>query len=1098
MVKRFGAWLALFMLLAIVIGLPAALASTIGNPLSAWSDIRAGDISDRAVMAILAAVAWAAWATFAAAFGVEFVEAIAAKMSGRVPRQRRIPLLGFQQNLTRAVLAAVFVLTPTMAGVISPTAKAMAGSTPAAAPVAVVSKHVTVATVASSNQTLRATPAKHTSTTYTVPSLGGMYTYWDLAYHYLGSGERWPEIWQLNMGRTQADGAVMNSPQLLLRGWAVLIPDTNPTLEKSSHDVVVEPGDTLSGLAAENGIADWTQVWDANADRPELRGQMFSDPDFIRPGWTIKLPGPPVATPSPAHLPTTTNPPVAHVPRVPTRPAPTTQPTLRPSSATVSQSPVTVTPTPAQQTSTPASTPPEPAASPARHGEDGSQLPMAFVAGGGGVLLAGASLTALMRYRRRQFRWRTPGRTINPTPLRLVGVETSLLQTGTAAIADVTWLDQALRSLVHTMSKTPGSRLPDVVAVRLADDELELVLTTAHSEPPAPWTADQDGMRWTLLHSNELEFDPSAQVYHFAPFPTLSSIGYTEAGENWLIDLERVAAMSLVGNPDRCLNLARFIAAELSHNTWSEQLEVTLVGFGEEMAQLNPARLSHTEDLAEAIIAVRSQFDQIGNLAEETGLDVLAGRFGNVASDAWAPHVLLIAPNLAADHAGLDALLAALGRRATRTAIALVLAEEPEQESATRWRLRLHDDGRVSIPALGVELIAQQLPAEESASLAQLLALAANTDDEPMPAAHGDQPWDSLADAAGALRAELAAPTDVAVAGLDKDRPWASSTVLPLSTATYLARTATTLSDLKALAPPVSEDARHQVEEADPSLDDDLAAWHDRDAKRPKLRLLGAPQLTAHGSLPSGRPRTDFYTEVVAFLATRTRTTVGQLATALWPNDPGMAAKTTPRQAVTVVRKWLGTNPDTGREHLPYGGDGSITGSYRIEGLLIDADLVRRVRLRGVARGADGDGMADLIVALELVDGVPLDRSGIRARRSPDGSMVEPYSWLVDSSLDHEYCAMITDLAHLVVTNLIPAGDAEKAVWAAQVALRAGDSSDVPLLDLVAASVAQNQHATAEEYARRIMGNHDAEIEEDLPPRTYEVLRRLLWSPEAS
>lgn len=109
--------------------------------------------------------------------------------------------------------------------------------------------------------------------------------------------------------------------------------------------------------------------------------------------------------------------------------------------------------------------------------------------------------------------------------------------------------------------------------------------------------------------------------------------------------------------------------------------------------------------------------------------------------------------------------------------------------------------------------------------------------------------------------------------------------------------------------------------------------------------------------------------------------------------------------------------------------------------------------------------------------------------------MVEPYSWLVENPLDHEYRAMITDLAHLVATNLIAAGRAEKAEWAAQVALQAGDNSDVPLLDLVAASVATDQHATAEHYARLIMGNHDAEVEEDLPPRTYEVLNRLLWTP---
>jgi hypothetical protein len=30
------------------------------------------------------------------------------------------------------------------------------------------------------------------------------------------------------------------------------------------------------------------------------------------------------------------------------------------------------------------------------------------------------------------------------------------------------------------------------------------------------------------------------------------------------------------------------------------------------------------------------------------------------------------------------------------------------------------------------------------------------------------------------------------------------------------------------------------------------------------------------------------------------------------------------------------------------------------------------------------------------------------------------------------------------------------------------------------------------------MANHDAEVEEDLPPRTYEILRCRRWLPEAS
>ncbi len=56
------------------------------------------------------------------------------------------------------------------------------------------------------------------------------------------------------------------------------------------------------------------------------------------------------------------------------------------------------------------------------------------------------------------------------------------------------------------------------------------------------------------------------------------------------------------------------------------------------------------------------------------------------------------------------------------------------------------------------------------------------------------------------------------------------------------------------------------------------------------------------------------------------------------------------------------------------------------------------------------------------------------------------------------------------------------------------------VMDLVEASMAQQKLAEAETYVQRILTNHDAEIEEDLPPRTAEVLFRLrrTWTEQAS
>jgi len=313
--------------------------------------------------------------------------------------------------------------------------------------------------------------------------------------------------------------------------------------------------------------------------------------------------------------------------------------------------------------------------------------------------------------------------------------------------------------------------------------------------------------------------------------------------------------------------------------------------------------------------------------------------------------------------------------------------------------------------------------------------------------------------------------------------------VLPLPDQTYLDRAATTTSDLRALSPGTDAALRRQVEEADPNLDRDLADWVDPSSPRPKLTLLGPVEVRAQGVLPERNPRRQFYTEVVAYLATRPGGVSSErYATAIWPDEPDVVGKTKVRQSISVVRSWLGTDPVTGVDYLPSGLTAAAAGRYRINGILIDAELFRRLRLRGQARGAAG--IADLSAALELVSGRPFDVPP--SRRGAAGG----YSWLVDegSRLDHEFAAMIVDVAHTVATHYMGAGEPTGAAAAAQVALRAGTYEDVPLLDLVAACDALGDRAEADAYVRRILANHDADVEEDLPPRTAEILFRRQWT----
>ena len=132
---------------------------------------------------------------------------------------------------------------------------------------------------------------------------------------------------------------------------------------------------------------------------------------------------------------------------------------------------------------------------------------MIAFAAGGGLLLAGASLTALLRYRRRQFRQRRPGCIIGSTPPELLHVERALQEAGSVGSPDVTWLDQTLRALVQALARVDGARLPDVVAVCMTDDVLTLVLTEPALEAPEPWTVEPAGTRWSIRRDDPLTYD---------------------------------------------------------------------------------------------------------------------------------------------------------------------------------------------------------------------------------------------------------------------------------------------------------------------------------------------------------------------------------------------------------------------------------------------------------------------------------------------------------------------------------------------------------------------------------------------------------------
>ena len=227
-------------------------------------------------------------------------------------------------------------------------------------------------------------------------------------------------------------------------------------------------------------------------------------------------------------------------------------------------------------------------------------------------------------------------------------------------------------------------------------------------------------------------------------------------------------------------------------------------------------------------------------------------------------------------------------------------------------------------------------------------------------------------------------------------------------------------------------------------------------------------------------------TEAVVYLVLHPRGVSGdRFAADFWPESNYTIKDPSPKNLLSIVRSWLGTNPLSGSPCLPYAksaGRPSGAAVYRLSGPLVDWDLFTRLRSRGSARGAEG--VADLVAALDLVSGVPL--TALR----PGGG-----AWLADHMVADQdvMTAAIVDVASVVVTRALDEADLGLARRVAEKAAAIESGSDRPLLDLAAVCEAEGRTAELGATVRRIVTHHGAVVEEDVPKDTYEVMLRRGW-----
>lgn len=651
---------------------------------------------------------------------------------------------------------------------------------------------------------------------------------------------------------------------------------------------------------------------------------------------------------------------------------------------------------------------------------------------GAGTVLAGSLFLVLRAHRRTQLRYRSPGEVIEPPPQELVAVEkTARLSAGT--VPRLQDLDRLLRHLADGLELTRQPR-PRLQHIELADQCVTLHLA-APAAPPPGWGGTDDA--WTFELDQPLP-DPESP----APWPLLCTIGATADGHLVLANLEELGTIALAGDQEAAAALARSMTAELTLSPWSMLTDVDTVGVAAELGDLDPVRLHHHEA------------DDLGFLDRLTA--ELATRGDNEPE--------LFHAVIASDVDAAEPLIRVIADSTGRLGAAVVTSSGSSATDAVSFRLT--GDGRLHIQDLGLDLTSAGLTADEAAATAAIVAVTRDAAPVPTPVHDAQEPaWRAATDRSGNLVTAYA------------DAPPAVQEVL---------HTADDAADASALPDTVDEPTCPAPQEApavlDALLDEDVATWFDNDSRVPKLHLLGPVRATAHGNPAAVARRKPHYVELLTYLALHPEGVSSQQVA-----EAFSMSKDRVRIDIGVVRKWLGDNPRTGRPYLPPATQTRAAGeagvwTYQVDDVLVDADLFRRLRARGQARG--DEGQEDFDTALRLVDGPPF--SDIRETG---------WSWLLDAeSRDDEILACaIVDVSHDVVAAAVQAGDLDRAARVVEVATNAAPFDEVARVDHAAVLVAQGHDTAARKYLdEAVVGRSDDKLGPiDLPDHTAEAIDRL-------
>jgi hypothetical protein len=236
------------------------------------------------------------------------------------------------------------------------------------------------------------------------------------------------------------------------------------------------------------------------------------------------------------------------------------------------------------------------------------------------------------------------------------------------------------------------------------------------------------------------------------------------------------------------------------------------------------------------------------------------------------------------------------------------------------------------------------------------------------------------------------------------------------------------------------------------------------------VRVLGSVEVGGRdaGTIESGKR--NLLPELAAYLRLHPGRTAEEVSRAMGgPRGPWAAATRTSN--MSRLRAWLGRD-EQGRHYVPALGEGrlyALLGSVRC-----DWDEFRELARRGLGRG---DGVEDLLAALELVRGQPFSGAGSHS-----------YVWA--EFIKQEMISAIVDVAHAVAVRLTERGDPAGARAAIARGLGVEPGSELLYRDLFLAEQRAGNAAGIEEAAERLMVTL-GELGLDMELETVELLNQV-------